>query len=99
MASPGWTAPQPASPTPAQFDIVGFILCTIAAIWIAVVVIVMQVAAWFYSQTQLIDGVPVPGWLWLVIAAVQALFTGAPRAHGSGRLPLGCYSAWPGSAQ
>jgi len=78
MASPGWTAPQPASPTPAQFDVVSFVLCTIAAIWIAVVVIVMQIGAWFYSQTQLIDGVPVPGWFWVVIAVVQALFTGAP---------------------
>jgi len=78
MASPSWTASEPMPPAPAQFDVVGFILISIAAIWIAVVVLVIQFGAWFYSQTQLIDGVPVPGWFWVVIALVQALLTGAP---------------------
>jgi len=78
MASPSWTAPEPTPPAPAQFNVVSLILLAIAAVWIAVVVMVMQYGAWFYSQIQLIDGVPVPGWFWVIIALVQALFTGAP---------------------
>jgi len=90
MASPTWTAPEPTSPAPAQFDVLSFLLFSVAAIWIAVVVIVMQFGAWFYSQTQLIDGVPVPGWFWIVIAVVQALFTGAPA------LVLAAFGGTPG---
>src|SRR6266540_1678055 len=78
MASPPWIAPEPLPPAQTQPGCLSYLLFGIAAAWIAAVTLVMQYGAWFYSQIQLIDGVPVPGWFWVVIALVQALFTGAP---------------------
>ncbi len=78
MASPPWIAPEPPPPAQTQPGCLSYLLFGIAAAWIAAVTLVMQYGAWFYSQIQLIDGVPVPGWFWVVIALVQALFTGAP---------------------
>jgi hypothetical protein len=78
MDSTNWAAPTPPPASQSEPDILALLLLAIAAGWITVVTVVMQVGAWFYSQVQQIEGVNVPGWFWMVIALVQALLVGAP---------------------
>jgi hypothetical protein len=78
MESTNWAAPARPPAGQPEPDILALLLLALAAGWIAVVTIVLQVGAWLYDQAQLLDGVNVPGWFWIVIALVQALLAGAP---------------------
>src|SRR5690349_9948428 len=73
--------PPPRSATAASNDQSGCLnaaLFTLAAAWIIAVVMLTQFIAWGYDQVMLLEGQPLAGWAWLLIALGQALVLALP---------------------
>jgi Subtilase family len=77
MASTGTIEIRPSEATD-QSGCLGIFLFTIAAIWAIAVVVLTQGVAWLYDQYLLLQGQPLPGWAWLLIALGQALLLALP---------------------
>jgi subtilisin family serine protease len=57
-----------------------YLLFALAAAWVMAVVTLVQGVAWFYDQYAMIQGQPVSGWFWLLVALGQALLLALPIA-------------------
>jgi hypothetical protein len=72
-----FTAPSPASAPSGCLD---YALFAVAAAWVLGVTIAIQLSAWTFDQVQLLQGVPLSGWFWVVVALVQGLLLLLPVA-------------------
>jgi len=71
-------SPAPSPQPTGQSGCLNTFLFTIAAIWVMAVVVLTQGIAWLYDQYLLLQGQPLPGWAWLLIALGQALLLALP---------------------
>jgi Subtilase family len=57
-----------------------YLLFALAAAWVMVIVTLGQSAAWVYDQFAMIQGYPMPGWFWMLVALGQAPLLALPIA-------------------
>ncbi len=70
--------PAPESTGAAQPGCLHYLLFAFAATWAMAIVTLVQGAAWISDQYALIQGQPVSGWFWLLVALGQALLLALP---------------------
>src|SRR5262245_43570264 len=73
---PSSYSPPPAAPS--QSGCLPYLLFAFAAAWAMAIVTLVQGGAWISDQFAMIQGQPLSGWFWLLVALGQALLLALP---------------------